>query len=249
MNPSDIQTPDLYSHSRALDNEPVYRNIHYRPGPNAFDDLLDPDEDPEGATDLPYQLASRMRSNASTLAALDQAGILNMVVLKVFQRAVYYPTRFGDGSYPVWYGCMDTLTTIYETAYHSIKKERELGNTESPVNRTHLVFKVACSAILIDLTRKRQFFPKLTDPNNYNFTQQVGRRIRMEQHPGLLSPSARLAGGVNLAIFNMACLSNPDLAEQLNYEVNPQSMQITVSHKNQTQTVIDGRIWADGLVL
>lgn len=249
MNPSDTQTPDLYNHSRALGNEPVYRNIHYRPGPGAFDDLLDPDEDSEGATDLPFQLASRMRSNANTLTALDPGGIIKMAVLKVFQRAVFYPTRFGNGSYPVWYGCMNSLTTIYETAFHSFKHERELGNTESPVYRTHLVFKVACSAILIDLTQERHFFPKLTDPNNYSFTQQVGRRIRMEQHPGLLSPSARQADGVNLAIFNMGCLSNPELIEQLNYEIDPQSMQITVFHEDQTQTIIDGRIWADGLVI
>jgi hypothetical protein len=69
-----------------------------------------------------------------------------------FQRAIFYPSRYGDGSFPVWYGCLDPLTTIYETAYHMIKEEKDLAGSQSEVVRRRLVCRVSCTAILIDLT-------------------------------------------------------------------------------------------------
>jgi hypothetical protein len=93
---------------------------------------------------------------------------------------------------------------------------------------------------LIDLTRNRKFFPQLTDPSNYDFTRQIGKRIKNELHPGLLCPSARRPDGKNLAIFNGTCLSNPELREQLVYRLNLASMTITVYRGDQTAITIDG---------
>lgn len=231
---------ELFNFSRALDNEPAFRNINYRPGPDAFNDLFDPGETSSEAARLAFQKANRMRSTVSEVAPFDQTSLFHTVIQRVFQRAICYPSRYGDGSFPVWYGCLDPQTTIYETAYHMIKEERNLAGRYNEVVRRRLVCKVRCTAILIDLTRNRKFFPQLTAPGNYNFTQQIGKRIRDERHPGLLCPSARQPDGKNLAIFNGACLSNPELIEQLVYRLNLRSMSIDVYRGDQITTTIEG---------
>lgn len=238
-----MQPKDLFKYSRALDNEPVYRNINYRPGPDAFDDLLDPNETSDDAADLAFQKANRMRSTVSEFAAFDQTSLFHNVIQRVFQRAIFYPTRYGDGSFAVWYGCLDPSTSIYETAYHMIREERDLAGHPNEIIRRRLIFKVRCTAILIDLTRDRGFLLQLTDPSNYNFTQQIGKRIRNEQHPSLLCPSARQQDGINLAIFNSNCLANPELMEQLVYSLNFKSMTVDVYRGDQIMTTIDGSLF------
>ena len=121
-----------------------------------------------------------------------------------------------------------------------IKEERDLAGSQSEVVRRRLVCKVSGTAILIDLTRDRKFFPQLADPNSYSFTQQISKRIRDEQHPGLLCPSARQPEGKNLAIFNGTCLSNPELVDQLVYRLSLKSMTINVYREGQITTTIDG---------
>jgi RES domain-containing protein len=240
-----MQPKDLYQYSRALDNEPAFRNISYRPGPDAFNDLLDPGETSSDATTLAFHKVSRMRATVNEATAFDQTSLYHIFIERVFQRAIFYPSRYGDGSFPVWYGCLDPQTAVYETAYHMIEEEKDLAGRQSEIIRRRLVCRVTCTAILIDLTRDRKFFPQLIDSSSYHFTQQIGKRIREEQHPGLLCPSARHPEGKNLAIFNGACLSNPELIDQLVYCLNLESMTINVYREDQITTTIDGNQFDD----
>jgi hypothetical protein len=235
-----MQPKELFQYSQALDNEPVFRNINYHPGPDAFSDLLDPGEPSGEATVLAFQKATRMRATVNEVAALDQTSLFHIAIQRVFQRAMFYPSRYGDGSFPVWYGCLDPQTTIHETAYHMLREEKDLAGRQGEVVRRRIVCRVSCTAILIDLTRDRTFFPHLTDPSNYSFTQQIGKRIRDEQHPGLLCPSARHPDGKNAAVFNGACLSNPELLEHLVYRLNLKSMTLEVLRDGQIITTLDG---------
>lgn len=237
-----MQPKELFKYSRVLDDDPAYRNINHHPRPDTFDDLLDPDETSDDAALPAFQKTNRMRSTVCGIAAMDQTNLYHIVIQSVFQRAIFYPTRYGDGSFPVWYGCLDPLTTIYETAFHMIREERDLAGHPNEIVRRRLIFKVTCTAILIDLTRNRQFIHQLTDSGNYYFTQQIGKRIRNEQHPGLVSPSARHQNGKNLVIFNATCLSNPVLMEHLVYRLNPESFQIDVYRENQMVVTIDGSL-------
>ncbi len=238
---------DLFKHSKALNNTPAFRNIHRRPGPAAFDDLLDPQEADPGSplAQLALRKANRVRSNVSPFALLDAATHYGQAIQSVFQRGIFYPTRYGDGSYPVWYGCLDERTTIYETAFHMIQEEMALKDHPIPIVRHRMVYKVACTAILIDLTKEKRYFPQLTDASNYRFTQQVGKRIRTEMHPGLLAPSARRQDGINLAAFTPKVLSTPELVGHLRYQLDPQSMSLTVTDESGHRPVatIDGRVW------
>lgn len=242
-----MQDQDLFKHSKTLDNTPTFRNINRRPAAAAFDDLLDPQDPSLASKDalLALSKANRVRSNVSSFALLDPATHYSLAIQSVFQRAIFFPTRYGDGSFPVWYGCGNELTTIYETAFHMIQEEMYLRDHQKPIERQRLVYKVACTAILIDLTKESRYFPQLTDSSSYIFTQQIARRIRTEMHPGLLAPSARHQDGINLAIFTPMVLSSPELAEQLTYRLEPSSLQLTVvDHRTQKTVVcIDGRQW------
>lgn len=242
-----MQTQELFEHSKALDNAPAFRNINWRPGEDAFDDLLDPSDATldSQATLLALRKANSVRSNVSPFAVLDPATHYSLAIQRTFQRAVFYPTRYGDGSYPVWYGSLDELTTIHETAFHMIQEELDLINHHKPIERQRIVYRVACTAILIDLTRESRFFPQLTDPSSYGFTQQIGKRIRTEMHPGLLAPSARHASGNNLAIFTPRVLSNPELIRHLRYRLDPASQHLTVIDETDQKeaATVDGRLW------
>ncbi|MBW2370720.1 MAG: RES family NAD+ phosphorylase [Deltaproteobacteria bacterium] len=242
-----MQTEDIFKHAKTFDSTPAYCNINRRAGEEAFDDLLDP-EDPDQdtqATGLALRKANQVRTNVGPFAVSDSTTHYILSIQNAFQRAVYYPTRFSDGSYPVWYGCMDQLTTIYETANHMIREEIDLRGHPKAIHRQRLVYKVACTAILIDLGSASRKFPQLIDSSSYSFTQQIGKRVRTEMHPGLLAPSARHQGGVNLVIFTPRVLSSPELVGNLSYQLDPSSMRLTVSDdKNQhTEICIDERKW------
>ena len=242
-----MQTEALFAHSKALDDAPAFRNINQRPGADAFDDLLDPADAAHDsqATLLALRKADSVRSNVSPFAVLDPATHYSLAIQRTFQRAVFYPTRYGDGSYPVWYGSLDQLTTIHETAFHMIRQELDLINHHKAIERRRIVYRVACTAILIDLTRESRFLPRLTDPTGYGFTQPIGKRIRTEMHPGLLAPSARHAGGINLAIFTSRVLSNPELIQHLRYRLDPVSQRLTVIDETDGKEIaaMDGRLW------
>jgi hypothetical protein len=141
---------------------------------------------------------------------------------------------------------MDQLTTMHETAYHMMKEENDLGAHSKPIERQRLVYKVFCTAILIDLTRAKKAASRLIDTGNYSFTQQIGRRIRTERHPGLLAPSARHRGGVNLAVFTPRVLSSPELVGSFSYQFDPSLTQVTICENNGGQSgplCIEGRQW------
>jgi hypothetical protein len=250
VNPSELlaESNDLFRHSKALDGAPAYRNINRRIAEAAFDDLLDPQDShtDSSATRLALRQANRVRANVSPFAALDPAGHYYFAIQSVFQRAAFYPTRYSDGSYPVWYGCLDPLTTIHETAYHMVREAIDLRDHPRPIVRQRLIYQVACTAILIDVSRSSRYHSRLADPGSYTFTQRVGKRVRTENHPGLLVPSARRQTGINLVIFTPAVLSNPELRQRLTYRLEPASLELCVYDQEAQEAAvrIDGRKWA-----
>jgi len=127
-----------------------------------------------------------------------------------------------------------------------MKEEIDLGVHSKPVERKRLVYKVSCTAILIDLTREEKSRSRLIDAGNYSFTQQIGKRIRTERHPGLLAPSARHRDGVNLAIFTPRVLSSPELVGSFSYQFDPSLTQVTIRENDgghPDSLCIEGRQW------
>jgi len=133
-------------------------------------------------------------------------------------------------------------TTVFETGFHMIKAEGAVEGLDEVVVRERAVYRVKCSAILIDLRGKQSSFPKLV-AHNYGFTQQIGQRINHEGHPGLLAPSSRYKG-TNIAIFNPDVLSDPRVHCYLTYFFDPQTLNIRVERTvGRTWLKVDGRKW------
>ena len=182
-----------------------YRNITtLRESEDLFDDLTHGDE------------------NASAIAAEAEMRVKGHPVLrdsKIIQRGFHYTrsiidypfknepylfTRFGDGTYGVWYGSLEMKTTVFETSFHMIKAESAVEGLDEVVVRERAVYRVKCSAILIDLGGKQNNFPELI-ADDYGFTQQIGQRMNREGHPGLLAPSSRYKERIWLSSTRMCC--------------------------------------------
>jgi hypothetical protein len=153
----------------------------------------------------------------------------------IFSQTSWNPTRFGDGSHPVWYGSTHLDTSFHETLYHWYRIFIQApatfkdGLTE-PTKVIRTVYSVECTAALIDLRKKHTEAPELIQPNpaNYRATQQIGLRIYKEGYPGLMTKSARSKAGDNIAVFKKTILSNPKFYDHYCYEYDFNSNETRV---------------------
>lgn len=224
----------LFDQTTDFDRKP-YRNItSLRESEDLFDDLTDGDEE---ASSIGAEAEMRVKEKlVPRRPAIIHRGFQysKSLIEYPFEKEPHLSTRFGDGTYGVWYGSIELRTTVYETGYHMIKTEAAVEGLDEVIIRERAVYRVRCRAILIDLREKEKSFPKLV-ANDYGFAQRIGRRINKEGHPGLLAPSAR-CNGINVVIFNPDVLSDPQLHCYLTYSFDPASLTVKVE-----RTV--GRTW------
>ena len=224
----------LFDKTTDFDRKP-YRNItSLRESEDLFDDLTDGDEE-ASAIGAEAEMRVKEKLVPRSPAIIHRSFQYSKSIIEYpFEKEPYLSTRFGDGTYGVWYGSIELRTTVYETGYHMIKAELAVEGLDEVIIRERAVYRVRCRAILIDLREKEKSFPKLV-ANDYSFTQRIGRRINKEGHPGLLAPSAR-CNGINVAIFNPGVLSDPQLHCYLTYSFDPALLNVKVE-----RTV--GRTW------
>lgn len=127
-------------------------------------------------------------------------------------------TRYSDGTFGVWYGATDVETTVHETAHHWLRFLRDAEGYDTPGAKIERrIYKVHCHSLLIDLRPLVKEHPDLVHPDDYQLTQQIGRRLHAQGPPGLLSRSARCEGDI-AAVFKPDVLSNPSPRFNLGYE-------------------------------
>jgi len=232
----------LFDNTADFDDQP-YRNItSLRDSEDLFDDLADGDEDASA-------IAAEAEMRVKDYLILRPPEIIHRsfhytrsIIDYPFKNEPYLFTRFGDGTYGVWYGSLEMKTTVFETGFHMIKAELAVEGLDEVVVRERAVYRVRCRAILIDLRGKQKSFAKLL-ADDYGFTQQIGRRMNKEGHPGILVPSARIKG-TNLVIFNPDVLSDPRLHCYLTYFFDPLTLNIRVERSvGRTWLKVDGRKW------
>ena len=94
------------------------------------------------------------------------------------------------------------------------------------------MYDVRCQGLLSDISSKVKKFPQLVS-NNYNFCQEIGKRIHNEGYPGLISQSARCSGN-NINIFKKKILSNQTLNCLLTYRLDIRNEQLDVINEKNT---------------
>jgi len=216
---------DLFNRNRDLDQD-IKRNIvSLRKSDNLFDDLSEGDEE---LNLLAIELEREVKKDIPAIL-IDRGFHYTTAIEYPFSHEPYLHSRFGDGSYPVWYGAMALETTIFETAYHMMRAELAIEGLDETVYRERAVYNVHCHALLLDLAGKQGDYPALV-VDDYAFTQQIGKRLHGEGHPGLIAPSAR-CDGENVAIFRRETLSQPRLGCYLNYAFDPHTRQVTIERR------------------
>lgn len=139
-------------------------------------------------------------------------------------------SRYSDGTFGVLYGSLDLETTVYETVYHMIRYTLAIEGISGEIIRERAVYLIHCNAILLDLTSKGVEYPELLS-DDYAYSQQIGKRVSSEKHPGLLVPSARKSDGINAVVFNPDVLSNARINCYLIYRMNLQRRVVSVERE------------------
>jgi hypothetical protein len=208
-------------------DDDAFRNIvSLRESEDLFSDLTDGDPELSAAA----QAAEARVKSAIPLGSIQRGFHYTTSITYPFEHEPYLKTRYGDGSFGVWYSSLSLMTSIQETTYHMIKEESGIEGNTGPVYRERAVYLVHCRALLLDLAGKKTDFPDLVGAD-YGFTHQIGQRLHAEGHPGLLAPSARHTRGVNLVAFVPGILSNPRPYCYLTYKCFPMRRTVIVERQ------------------
>jgi hypothetical protein len=212
----------LYDKSRDFNKDVFHNIVSLRESVDLFDELTD-------GNDRFSQIAARaeMRVKEGIPAGMIQRGFHYTTAIGYpFESEPFLLSRYGNGTFGVWYGSLDLETTIHETIYHMMKEELRIEGLNGRIVRERAIYLVHVHAILINLTGKEKHFPDLVS-NDYSLTQQIAERLHREGHPGLLAPSARCPG-TNLAAFTPLILNNPRHNCFLTYSFDPGNPTVEV---------------------
>lgn len=220
-------------------DDDVFRNIvTLRVSEDLFDDLSDGDPElSEIAVEADMEVRKGLQPSAP--GVIHRPFHYSTAIEYPFKTEPFLSTRYGDGSYGVWYGSLEFETTIHETCFHMMRTERGVEGLDQIIVRDRAVYEVQSRAILIDLRKKAEKYPDLV-ANDYYFTQSVGRRVQNEGHPGLLIPSARCQG-TNLVAFKPGILSESRICCYLTYFIDPRELTIRVE-RGEGEVLLESKI-------
>ena len=109
----------LFARVRDFD-EDAYRNIvSLRKSEDLFDDLTGGDT---SMSAIAIEAEAKVKANIP-LGLIPRGFHYTISINYPFENEPYLKTRYGNGSYGVWYGALALNTTIHETAFHMVKEE------------------------------------------------------------------------------------------------------------------------------
>ncbi|MEX0732733.1 MAG: RES family NAD+ phosphorylase [Aquisalimonadaceae bacterium] len=224
---------ELLKHHVGFDGD-LNRNVAgMTAGQDPFDDLETSPEDRAYA----LVLESRTRESSSD-PIIEKPFLYGVAPAWPFLPECWHGTRYSDGTrFGVWYGSPELHTTVHETAYHWLHfiTDSFPGPTGEIIGDRH-IFLVHGQSELVDLRGREQDFPALVHPQSYAQTQPLGKLAHERGEQGLLTPSARHAGGINAAIFRQSALSRARNHCHLTYRWKPEIDSVTVERS-------PGRTW------
>lgn len=141
------------------------------------------------------------------------------------KRRLGRPTRFSDGTFPVFYCSLERETAQAETEHWFVEFA---GRPQ--VERTALYSCFACdfAGDTKDLRPQHDQWPDLTHPHDYKFCNALGAEAVGENLDALLAPSARRVEGTNLPVFAKRAVSNPGNLVRMTATFNPATGRVTV---------------------
>ena len=128
---------------------------------------------------------------------------------RIINAAYTYPrpegSRFNDGERGAWYCAFDAATALAEITFHKTVEYQEIDRFDDSV--TYQVMLADFTSTFHDL-RGEKGFEKVLDPSSYIDSQQLAAKLLDAGSMGVIYPSVRRAGGINLACFRPALVGN-----------------------------------------
>ncbi len=197
----------------------AYHIIPFRyPVIGIFDDVTDP-------ADLDTVIAI---SAATNPRILEEAGDLHLVrdadriagagttpIMAAFTHA--RPSRFGNGTFGLYYAAADESTAVAETSFH---RARFLRNARLPNERLDMrVYQVNINGNCDDIRAEPPSDPRYDpDPNKYAAAQRYGLALYEKNAlDGIAFTSVRYQGGECASIFRPKCVSHCTTSHHLEY--------------------------------
>lgn len=129
---------------------------------------------------------------------------------RIINAAYAYPrpegSRFNDGERGAWYCAFDAETALAEIAFHKTVEYQEINRFDDSVS--YQAFLADFSATFHDLRGALPRFARCLAPDSYIDSQRLAVRLLEAGSMGLIFPSVRRAGGINLACFRPALVGN-----------------------------------------
>jgi hypothetical protein len=137
-----------------------------------------------------------------------------------------FKTRYSDGSFPVFYASLEYATAKAEIRYWF---PRFAGRPSGP--RTGFYSQVLCNfdGAVKDVRSRQGEWPNLTHDNDYRFCNALGAEAVEVGLDGLVVPSARRSGGVNVPVFRRQALSNPAILDLVAVTFDPADGSVTIA--------------------
>jgi hypothetical protein len=205
----DLRTPSLTS-LRQFD---TFRLIPTRFAAEEDSVLSALSEDAQHLQDL-FQLDNA--TNGRLLAergALPGIGVDELVFgipnFRIINAAFTYPrpegSRFNTGARGAWYSAFEIETALAEVVFHKTVEYHEINYFRDSVS--YQVFMADFSNTFHDL-RGQPAFADCLNPASYVQSQALAAELLSQGALGVVYPSVRRVGGVNLACFRPALVGN-----------------------------------------
>lgn len=195
----------------------AFRNIPTcSPSQMLFDDIVD-DEDEAAILMDAEASASGIDHSLAKTGRFEQYGQIENSLL-CFNESFWRWSRFGDGSFGVWYGALDEETSIEETLYHRPELDRnDLLLSDNPIMQARRMFRAQLtSRRAVDLCPFSAFYPKLTADRDYSFCQSLGSFAIRSIIELYQTPSVRKDKGICVPVFTSKIIKDTFLYDYYN---------------------------------
>ena len=128
----------------------------------------------------------------------------------------YRPTRFSNGSFPVFYSSLEPETAEAEVKYLFLRRDKK----ERVKTLYYTKFSVDFDGTIQNLVSKKTEWPKPIHDSDYAFCNQLAKSAKKLGLAGLIVPSAR-SDGINLPVFSRKSLNNPKIFDILALPIRP----------------------------
>ncbi|MDP2024990.1 RES family NAD+ phosphorylase [Sulfuriferula sp.] len=201
---------------------PAWRVIPTRfPAVNLFDRVASP-QDFEALYALEAMTNDRIRDEVGLISLVPSAERLfgngSGPIMAAFTHLNPQGSRFSDGSYGVFYCAHEKATAIAETRHHA---GLFLAATHEASMRLQMrLYTVQTNGEAVDLREAAVTAPRIVDPDDYGYSQGIGRQLRAEGVQGILYPSVRKPDGECLAALRTGILHDCLHSAYLEYNWN-----------------------------